>query len=217
MGYGRPMIGAFFRRMAACLVAATLTLGTASCLDESRFQVGWATFFVEFYDPVVDRFGVPQLAYCARNLTFTGQIDTACVQLPMVYSFGMSALVSCTYLDAAGIPWTYTDLFYFWPGYIQEPACFEGFEAPTDEPDMDLTRDSMLSRDEQGQVTIEDDRIMLSTEQASLGDLRAFQSAETGEVAPTGLSDDALLVEPLRTSETIRGEPPEGVNDLPED
>lgn len=207
---------AFLRWVAACLLAASLSVGAASCIEDSRFQVGYATFFVEFYDPVIDRFGVPQLAYCARNITFIGQIDTACVQFPMVYSFGIDEFVTCAYFDAAGVPWTYTDLFYFWPGYIQESPCFTGFEAPADEPDMDLTRDSTLPRNDEGQVILEDDRT-LSEEQADLSDLRAAQFEETGEEAPTSLPSDEILEEPLRATETTLGEPPVDINDLPEE
>ena len=206
------------RWTAVGVLIASLSFGASSCLDDSRFRVGYATFFVEFYDPVIDRFGVLQLAYCARNLTFAGQIDTACIELPMVYSFGMDAFVTCTYFDAAGVPWTYTDLFYFWPGYIQEPACFDGFDAPDDEPVMNLARDTTLSRDGDGRVRIEEiqEGITLSSEQASLDDLRSEALDETVEVVDS-LPDDQLADEPIRVGDTQEGDPPEGINDLPLD
>ena len=189
---------------------AVLTLGAGSCVDDGRFRVGYATFFIEFYDPVIDRFGVVQLAYCARNLTFTGDIDTSCRELPMVYSFGMNAFVTCTYRDAAGVPWSYTDLFYFWPGYIQEPACFPGYLAPDEEPVMDLTRDTMLGRDDEGRVMI-DDEITLSAEQVDLEVLRDDLRVRTREPFPSTLPD-GLAEDPIRASETRLGEPPADVN-----
>ena len=194
---------------------ALVAASASSCLDDNpRFRVGWATFFVEFYDYVVDRFGVVQRAYCADNLVFTGDIDTACRQLPMVWSFGMTAPVTCTYRDAAGVRWTYEDLYYFWPGYIQEPPCFGVYDAPADAIDRDRTRDSTLERNGEGQVLISDE-ITLSEEQTDLAVLRADLASAADVVTPASLPEDTLEEDGIRTSDTELGDPPPEANGLP--
>ncbi|MEM8609556.1 MAG: hypothetical protein AAGF92_20810 [Myxococcota bacterium] len=207
----------FLRALSVGLLVASLSVGAASCVEDSRFRTGFATFFVEFQDLVRDRFGVLQVAYCADDITFVGDIDTSCIALPMVFSFGQNAFVPCTYIDASGVPWTYVDLFYFYPGYIQEPACSVGYETPDEEPDMDLTRDSVLSRDADGGVLINElegqEEVELSSDPVSVEELRAASAAETGVTLPATLSSDEVESEPVRTGDTTLGDPPDDVND----
>lgn len=174
------------------LLVLALSLGTSSCSSNSRFQVGYAEFWVEFYDRVVDWTGRVQTAYCGRYLVFTGDIDTACSAFPMVWSYAQNAWVECTYLDSFGQRWYYTDLFYFWPGYIQEPACFDGYDYPLAEPAPDFYQSSELPRDEDGQIIL----------------------AEIPEVSPQReLSEDAVDLDAVR--ETIRQRL--GLQDLPDE
>ena len=75
---------------------------------------------------------------------------------------------------------------------------------------MDLTRDTVLSRDEEGQVLVEDD-ITLSAEQVDLEVLRDDLRARTREPFPSALSD-SLGEDPIRVSDTSLGEPPADIN-----
>ena len=203
----------YFTKLCFLLSLLGLTLGSASCSSSSRFQPGYAEFWVEFFDRVVDWTGRVQTAYCGRYLVFLGDIDTACSAYPMVWSYGQNAWVECTYLDSFGQPWYYTDLFYFWPGYIQEPACFDGYDYPVRESTPNRYQSTELERSEDregllSQLPGVSESFSLPDADIDLEALRNSLRQRLNAAEPSGLPDDAPLEEPVRNTESQLGEPP---------
>lgn len=204
---------AHLNRLRLILLVLALALGSSSCSNKSRFQVGYAEFWVEFADRVVDWTGRVQIAYCGRYLVFVGDIDTACSSFPMVWSYGQDAWVECTYLDSFGQRWYYTDLFYFWPGYIQEPACFDGYDFPAEDPNPDRNQSSEIDRDETGQVLLSElpagaEEISLAEGDMDIGALRDSLRQRLDSAVPARLPEGELADEPIRNTESHLGEPP---------
>lgn len=177
---------------------------TATCSSgNSRFVRGYATFWIEFQDVVIDRFGRPQLAYCSNPLTFQGDIDTYCPSYPMVWSYGQYGTMSCVYTDAAGTPWRYNDLYYFSPGYIQEPACQPGYPYSTEVDPTEVNGMSEVERDSEGRV-VAPTEVTLAEEQTPLEELRALAQARRS--APAELPAEPAVV---RISDTTLGDAPD--------
>ena len=191
-------------------------VGMVSCGSSSsnsgRFYVGYATYWIEFYDYVIDWTGRTQRTYCSDYLTFTGDIDGLCAERPMVWSYGKYDWLYCVYTDSFGAPWWYYEYYYFPSGYIQEPPCKED-GLPTYEPDEnpDVYQASTQSRNDARQIEISRD-IDLGDELTPLSVLRALFEARFGSL-PEGLSADEPTI--VRTSEVTEGEAPaEGTGDV---
>jgi len=189
----------------ALVLFALLAPGcTASCSSgSSRFVRGYATYWVEFFDVVVDRFGRPQLAYCSNTVVFQGDIDTICSSLPMVWSYGQYSAMSCVYTDSLGSPWSYTDIYYFSPGYIQEAPCQSGYPYPTEVDDTGINAMTELDRDSEGRVVAPMD-VTLGEDQTPLEELRGLR--ESREALPMDLPAEPAVV---RVSDTTLGDLPD--------
>lgn len=164
------------------LFLATLS----SCGPPPRFQTGYATYFVDFYDPIVDWTGRPTQAYCADYLTFVGDIDTACPPYPMVWSYAQYQYMQCSYRDAYGVARYYVDYFYFWPGYIAERSC-DG--QPSQRPPVAIpfrNAETKLTRDADGRLVLDEPIALDPNAPVDAADLRSLLVEHVGPL-PTSL------------------------------
>jgi hypothetical protein len=171
----------------------------------SRFRAGYADFWVEFIDYVIDRSGRVTEAYCANLVTFYGDIDWDCARAPMVWSYDEYNWMTCSYVDYYGSLWSYEDRFYFYSGYIQEEPCYTGYDYP-DVYGQDVYAVSTLDRNKDDQFELSEHIEIDEEVTFALSELRdrfrndeSFRSElrervhsfleENGE--PLGLTDEA--------------------------
>lgn len=200
--------------LAFSFALSALTPGCSSS-SSSPIRAGYVNFYIEFYDYVIDRDGHVQQAYCSNVATFVGDVDFRCDFRPMVWSYGQNHWMYCTYRDAVGNPWWYTDLYYFWPGYIQEPYCIDD-QIPPDAPtNMDITESSQLNRDGMGRLALGDGVEVIDQAIAvdTVTELRSLLEAnpvlagsEVLESRPAMLSSEP---EAIRLGTPVEGVPPE--------
>ena len=181
------------RRCALCAALLLASSSATSCGIPTtfRFVSGYATYFVELYDTVIDSSGQSVQAYCANYATFVGEIDTLCPSYPMIWSYAQYVWMQCSYRDATGIARYYTDSFYFPPGYIQDNACIPG-GLPIVEADggtTSRTAGSELSRDAEGRVLLPGSISVDPSLVAPLATSRADLEERIG-VLPGGLSSE---------------------------
>ncbi len=211
----RTHLPGIVRSLALTLALGSLGAGCTNSSSSPSIGTGYVNFFIEFYDPVIDSTGKLQQAYCSNVASFVGDVDFRCSFRPMVWSYGQNHWMYCTYRDFLGRPWWYSDLFYFWPGYIQEPACFDDYDYPDPPPNMSLTEDSVLNRDATGRlilgdsVTLIDQSVALDTV-LELRPLLAENPALAGsallDARPATLSNEPEVV---RLGTPVEGLPPE--------
>ncbi|MGF1467111.1 MAG: hypothetical protein ACFCGT_13370 [Sandaracinaceae bacterium] len=200
------------RRLAPLVTVVALAALSSSC-SPYRYQTGYATYYIEFYDYVIDWTGQTQRALCADYVTFLGDLDTACYPYPMVYSYGQYAWMTCTYIDSQGFARTYRDYYYFTPGYIREPSCPsfpQSYEAPppeTDEPE--LLSQSVQPRDEEAGLALAPvqlpDGIDIEDGEPSLAELRGLLPGLLSRLRTTPPEDRPARIP---VGEPFLGDPP---------